>query len=80
MPRRTRRAPARGRGLGNLFNTVKKSGVISGLASHIPLIGPVVGGLLSAFGLGRKGTRRPRRTGVGRGSFFPSDNLSVVRM
>lgn len=46
-----------GRGL---WDTVKDSKVISGAASHIPMVGPILGSLLGAFGLGHKRGSGPR--------------------
>lgn len=48
--------PRAGRGL---FDTIKHSGIISGLASHVPVIGGVASALLGSLGLGKRGRGKP---------------------
>lgn len=59
MPRK-RKSHKKGRGL---WDTIKDSKIISGAASHIPILGPLAGSLLGAFGLGN--AQRRHYAGMG---------------
>ena len=58
MPKRKSRKKGKG-----LWDTIKNSKIISGAASHIPILGPLAGSLLGAFGLGS--VRRSSRVAGG---------------
>ena len=63
MVKRKKSTHKKGKGL---WDTIKNSKIISGAASHIPILGPLAGSLLGAFGLGHsqrssRGTSMPYR-------------------
>ena len=58
MPKRKKSHTRKKHGAG-LWDTIKDSKIISGAASHIPILGPLAGSLLGAFGLGHKRGRGP---------------------
>lgn len=63
MPRKSRKAPPkRGRGIfSTAVGVARDTHILSNLAGHIPVVGPVVGSILGALGFGR------RRAAKGRG-------------
>lgn len=58
MPGRGKGKGKCGRGKGKcgrgVWDSIKGSRVISNVAGHIPVVGPILGSVLGAFGLGKK--------------------------